>query len=59
MRLLRVVDQFGTARLLIAGHEASRESEIARRLMPSLELAVPLVLDEKSGYSWGDMEAAR
>jgi DNA polymerase-1 len=33
--------------------------EIARRLMPSLELAVPLVLDEKSGYSWGVMEAAR
>ncbi len=33
--------------------------EIARRLMPSLELAVPLELDEKSGYSWGDMEAAR
>jgi DNA polymerase-1 len=33
--------------------------EIAYRLMPSIELAVPLVLDEKSGTSWGDMEAAR
>ena len=32
---------------------------IARRLMPSLELSVPLDLDEKSGRSWGDMEAAR
>ncbi len=32
---------------------------IARRLMPSLELTVPLDLDEKSGASWGDMEAAR
>ncbi|MCC6238507.1 MAG: DNA polymerase I [Dehalococcoidia bacterium] len=28
--------------------------EIAHRLMPSLELAVPLVIDEKSGRSWGD-----
>jgi DNA polymerase-1 len=33
--------------------------EIARRLMPSLELSVPLDLDEKSGENWGDMEAAR
>ncbi len=33
--------------------------EIARRLMPSLELSVPLDLDEKSGTNWGDMEAAR
>ncbi len=32
---------------------------IARRLMPSIQLAVPLDLDEKSGRSWGDMEAAR
>ncbi len=32
---------------------------IARRLMSSLELSVPLDLDEKSGRSWGDMEAAR
>jgi len=30
--------------------------EIARRLMPSLELAVPLDLDEKVGTSWGDWE---
>ena len=28
--------------------------EVARRLMPSLELAVPLVIEEKSGRSWGD-----
>ncbi|MBM4415482.1 MAG: DNA polymerase I [Chloroflexi bacterium] len=33
--------------------------EIARRLMPSLPLDVPLDLDEKSGASWGEMEAAR
>jgi len=39
--------------------ELDEVREIARRLMPSIELAVPLVLDEKSGYSWGDMEAAR
>ncbi len=32
---------------------------IARRLMPSLPLDVPLDLDEKSGTSWGEMEAAR
>ena len=32
---------------------------IARRLMPSLALDVPLDLDEKSGTSWGEMEAAR
>jgi len=30
--------------------------EVARRLMPSLELAVPLDLDEKLGTSWGDFE---
>ena len=30
--------------------------EMAERLMPSLELAVPLDLDEKSGRSWGEME---
>jgi DNA polymerase-1 len=29
--------------------------EIAHRLMPSLELAVPLVIEEKSGRSWGDL----
>jgi DNA polymerase-1 len=39
--------------------ELDEVREIARRLMPSIELSVPLVLDEKSGYSWGDMEAAR
>ncbi len=30
--------------------------EVAHRLMPSLELAVPLDLDEKLGVSWGDLE---
>jgi DNA polymerase-1 len=30
--------------------------EIAQRLMPSIELAVPLELDEKLGRSWGEME---
>ena len=30
--------------------------EIAHRLMPSIELAVPLDLDEKVGTSWGDWE---
>ena len=30
--------------------------EMATRLMPSIELAVPLDLDEKSGRSWGEME---
>ena len=29
---------------------------VAQRLMPSLELAVPLVLDEKWGRSWGELE---
>ncbi len=29
--------------------------EIAHKLMPSLQLSVPLVLDEKSGYSWGEL----
>jgi DNA polymerase I len=33
--------------------------DIAHRLMPSVELAVPLDIDEKWGHSWGDMEAAR
>src|SRR5262249_949733 len=31
--------------------ELDEVREIARRLMPSLELSVPLELDEKSGYS--------
>ncbi|MEX2229511.1 MAG: DNA polymerase, partial [Dehalococcoidia bacterium] len=30
--------------------------ELAHRLMPSLELAVPLDLDDKWGRSWGDWE---
>ena len=30
--------------------------EMARRLMPSIELDVPLELDEKLGVSWGAME---
>ena len=30
--------------------------EIALRLMPSVELSVPLELDEKFGRSWGEME---
>ncbi len=30
--------------------------EIAQRLMPSIELAVPLDLDEKWGPSWGELE---
>ena len=29
---------------------------VAQRLMPSLELAVPLELDEKWGRSWGELE---
>ena len=28
---------------------------IAQRLMPSMDLAVPLDLDEKVGVSWGTM----
>ncbi|GMU39889.1 MAG: DNA polymerase I [Chloroflexota bacterium] len=30
--------------------------EVAQRLMPSIEMAVPLDLDEKVGVSWGEME---
>ena len=30
--------------------------DVAHRLMPSLELDVPLDLDEKLGVSWGDLE---
>ncbi|MEX1022317.1 MAG: DNA polymerase I [Dehalococcoidia bacterium] len=30
--------------------------ELAHRLMPSIDLAVPLDLDEKVGRSWGEME---
>jgi DNA polymerase-1 len=36
--------------------ELDEVRELARRLMPSLELAVPLDLDEKLGKSWGDWE---
>jgi DNA polymerase-1 len=36
--------------------ELDEVREVARRLMPSLELAVPLDLDEKLGKSWGDWE---
>jgi len=54
------------ARMLLQVHdelifETPREElddvrEIAQRLMPSMELAVPLELDEKVGRSWGEME---
>jgi len=37
-------------------HEEVRE--IARRLMPSLELAVPLEIEEEYGHSWGDLHGA-
>ncbi len=36
--------------------ELDEVREIAQRLMPSMELAVPLELDEKVGRSWGGME---
>ena len=36
--------------------ELDEVREIAQRLMPSMELAVPLELDEKVGRSWGEME---
>ena len=39
--------------------ELAAVREIARRLMPSIDLSVPLDLDEKAGKNWGDMEAAR
>ena len=43
----------------LPGAELGEVREIARRLMPSIPLDVPLDLDEKSGKNWGDMEAAR
>ena len=56
----------GLARMLLQVHdelifETPRDElddvrEIARRLMPSIDLAVPLDLDEKVGVSWGEME---
>jgi DNA polymerase-1 len=36
--------------------ELDEVREIAHRLMPSIELAVPLNLDEKVGVCWGDLE---
>jgi DNA polymerase-1 len=52
------------ARMVLQGHdelifesprsEVDEVRELAHRLMPSLELAVPLVIDEKMGRSWGD-----
>ena len=36
--------------------ELSEVRAIAGRLMPSLELAVPLELEEKRGHSWGDLD---
>ena len=36
--------------------ELDEVREIAQRLMRSVELAVPLVLDEKWGPSWGELE---
>ena len=36
--------------------ELEEVREVAARLMPSLELAVPLELDEKWGRSWGELE---
>jgi DNA polymerase I len=54
------------ARLILQVHdelifELPREEldevrEIARRLMPSIELAVPLDLEEKVGRTWGELE---
>ena len=37
--------------------ELAEVREMAQRLMPSLELSVALEIDEKSGRSWGDLEA--
>lgn len=36
--------------------ELEEVREMAHRLMPSIELAVPLDLDDKVGRSWGEME---
>jgi DNA polymerase-1 len=35
--------------------EADDVRDLAHRLMPALELAVPLDIEEKSGRSWGDL----
>ena len=55
----------GQARMVLQVHdellfELPREEldavrEIARRLMPAVQLSVPLDLDEKHGRSWGEM----
>ena len=67
--LLTRRDRGALARMVLQVHdelifELPREElddvrEIAHRLMPSIQLAVPLDIDEKWGHSWGDMEAAR
>jgi DNA polymerase-1 len=36
--------------------ELEEVRDLAHRLMPSIELAVPLDLDDKVGRSWGEME---
>ncbi len=40
----------------LPSNELEDVREIAQRLMPSIELAVPLELDEKWGASWGELE---
>ena len=40
----------------LPAEELDEVREIAARLMPSLELIVPLELDEKWGRSWGELE---
>ncbi len=40
----------------LPSEELEEVREIAQRLMPSLELAVPLELEEKWGRSWGELE---
>ncbi len=40
----------------LPSEELEEVREIARRLMPSIELAVPLDLEEKWGRSWGELE---
>ena len=40
----------------LPSEELDEVREIAQRLMPSLDLAVPLELDEKWGRSWGELE---
>ncbi|MEE8421202.1 MAG: DNA polymerase I [Dehalococcoidia bacterium] len=40
----------------LPANELDDVREIAQRLMPSIDLAVPLELDEKWGRSWGELE---